>query len=886
MHSHPHAENEHWQEALLHQEGDAQSFGPVANLDAFFSRVYSYYVEEGFWCIVLTRLTGLVTLAFTICFSSFLLLFVNWYWLIHCTDSPDLCEQVVRSWSSLTNNVGVWEFLVLTYFAVFSVYWAWNFIRFLYSLRGISEVAHFYNAQLSIPDHLLASTPWPQIVDKIVLSQQTRKLCIVKDLSALDITNRIMRKDNYMIALVNQRLFHFPILNMCLNRCKRKRAVSPLLRPANGTGGRSDQDAKSDEHEKYLVYGKTLEWNLRTCILNSMFDGQFSVRSAFVSAEGVRNLQRQFILMGVLNLMLLPFIMLFMVILFLLENAEEIHSKRTVLGPRQWTPLSQWRIREYNELQHFFQRRLNDGNEAAATYLSLFPSQMQAILAQAAAYISGAVVGTLALFTLLDPDILTAESFRVWDRPLLWWLATMSGILAISRAFIPTRLSNPAPADRAEALFEVTSQVHYLPKRWREHPALDVTRREFALMFQPRVAILLGEILSVLLAPLILCVVLPPRVPELVTFISESTRNVDGVGSLCCFATFELPGQENADEKGNSSPKRKKKKVFGSGKMEKSCLTFALNHPQSHFGNNLGSSVVLSNAVHHLREGRAGRSSILIPRRGRSDESTIAEEDDSPQEDDEKMESHPLSQSDKALMTSFADMFPVNSPLAGARMDDSLDNFFQAKQPLRAEQVPSHLFGVMQRLGEIQDDEDSDEEPFLQQPLSSLAEEPSPLQGSARHAEHAAVAAFSRSSTEHSAAGLNRSSTEHSAAGLNRSSTEQHRDAAPAHLSSAAPAVYPFSASTGPSNLAANSPLSDSSNFSPPSSRRQSVGGGSSSSSSSSSAAAASSFHGQPDLPFSSSSQTLGTTPPSSSGYTPLNYSERRRRSSSPPPST
>lgn len=707
----PQGDNEYWQEALLHQEGSVQSFGPVANLDAFFSRVYNYYIEEGFWCIVLTRVASLLTLAFTILFSSFLLLFVNWYGLVNCsseTFAHRRCEDVIRGWADLQTELGLWDLTVLAYFTVFSVYWGWHVVRFVYSLRGTSEVAHFYNNQLSIPDHLLASMPWAQIVEKIVLLQETLKLCIVKDLTALDITNRIMRKDNYMIALVNQRFFNFHLPRINCKRCHRGPLQSPLLHPA----ARSEMP-EIQEEKGYLVYGKTLEWNLRTCILNSMLDGQFSVRSAFVSPEGVRSLQRHFILLGVLNLMLLPFIMLFMVILFLLENAEELHSKRTVLGSRQWTPLSQWRIREYNELQHFFQRRLNAGNEAAQNYLALFPSQIQSIVAQSVAYISGALVGTLAFLTLLDSDLLISENFRVWDRPLLWWLGTLAGVLALSRAFIPTRLSSPGPADRAEALYEVTSHVHYLPKRWREHPALDATRQEFALMFQPRVAILLGEILSVILTPMILCFVLPARVPDLVKFINDSTHNVEGVGSLCTFATFELPDREVSEEKTKAVVP--KKKVFGRGKMEKSCLTFALNHPQWPMGTHLGSSVVWNSAANHLRErthgqGRElGKSSILFPRRGRSDESTIAEEgDESPHEEDEdaRKSEHPLTQSDRALMTSFADMFPAQSQLAATRMDDSLDNFLQAKHSLRVEQVPSHIFGVMQRLGEIQDDED------------------------------------------------------------------------------------------------------------------------------------------------------------------------------------
>lgn len=79
---------------------------------------------------------------------------------------------------------------------------------------------------------------------------------------------------------------------------------------------------------------------------------------SFLGRSGVSALQRRFIIMGVLNLLLLPFIMVFMIIFFFLAHAEELHSKKTLFGPRQWNCLSQWKMREFNELHHFFERRL------------------------------------------------------------------------------------------------------------------------------------------------------------------------------------------------------------------------------------------------------------------------------------------------------------------------------------------------------------------------------------------------------------------------------------------------------------------------------------------------------------------------------------------------
>lgn len=525
-------------QAALLEDQDSLGWGAVTNLDAFFSKVYYYYVEEGFWCIVVTRATNLITLGFTIGFSTFLLLFVNWTNLFLCSsaslhfkgspgeEGPCSKAQIVRN--EVFADITLFELVVMCYFGIFAVYWLWNLIRFGYAVRDSAEMRHFFHHHLHISDDQLALIEWSQVVSKLVrLQERDLKLCIVKDLTALDITNRIMRRDNYMIALVNQRLLHFPLaapwgLIPCLRRKAAKRtnvtahtslpspssssaaaAYTPPILPTqsssssssssspapprpspkrakpdrmlsfagaqamtsaaaaadphqsydswgdmgSGLGGLDETDVEGSSEAvgrggtshlgQYLVFGKTLEWNLRFCVLNSMFDQQFSIRKHFLSEQGVRALQRRFILMGLLNLLLLPFIMIFMLIFFFLENAEELNAKKSVLGPRQWTPFAQWQIREFNELPHFFQRRTNLSQAPAQKYLSLYPSSLGSILAQCVAFISGAVVGTLALLTFIDSSVLL--SIRLLGKSLLWWLAMCSAVLAASRGLIPSR---------------------------------------------------------------------------------------------------------------------------------------------------------------------------------------------------------------------------------------------------------------------------------------------------------------------------------------------------------------------------------------------------------------------------------------------------------------
>lgn len=46
------------------------------------------------------------------------------------------------------------------------------------------------------------------------------------------------------------------------------------------------------------------------------------------------------------------------------------------LGSRRWSSLAKWRLREFNELPHYVQHRLDASYEAAVNYVGQFPSPM------------------------------------------------------------------------------------------------------------------------------------------------------------------------------------------------------------------------------------------------------------------------------------------------------------------------------------------------------------------------------------------------------------------------------------------------------------------------------------------------------------------------------
>ena len=69
-----------------------------------------------------------------------------------------------------------------------------------------------------------------------------------------------------------------------------------------------------------------------------MFNQKYEINREFLE-RGAHILRRRFFWVGVANFILMPFTLIFMLVYFFMKHAEELHSKKDYLGPREWSPL-------------------------------------------------------------------------------------------------------------------------------------------------------------------------------------------------------------------------------------------------------------------------------------------------------------------------------------------------------------------------------------------------------------------------------------------------------------------------------------------------------------------------------------------------------------------
>ena len=606
---------------------EAQEEAPlyVRNLDAWLASVYQYWFRKGFATMVASGLTHIFTLAFTIGFSWFLFACVDWAAVWSCHDEKSCASfgtylrfesrarktnlESIKSLHKLKegDRDGL-DALCTAYIVVFGIYWVWSCCATLWTLKGAWDLRLFFRDELGYVDEReLRARRWSDVVRRLGELQARGRAPWrafqtsagddgTSVISASDIAVRIMRKENYLVGLLNAGVLPLelpPTLRKVLGTLK---FYLPFLERSGQMGGDNRGFGR-------LRLTKTLEWSLHACVMDHVFSSRsMMLRRAFV--EDPEALKRRFYVAGALHILLMPFVAAFMIMRFFLQNAQEWRHKKRYLGPREWSPVARWAFRDLNELPHSFEARLQKSKPFADAYVKLFPMPVVTTLARCVALVAGALVATLVAIAAISDDALLLY-VTVEDRNLLWYLGLFSACFAAARALVE---DNPDPVVRDDrrpkkkkqklrraaasskrrrkihrnllgdddafdgddaseddddddfqdnkedqpescpeeeddeeiygpeayekAMRRVAEHTRCFPEEWKGKCHTHQVRDAFARAFRYKAWLFLDEIFSVVFAPLVLCFSLPKCADDICAFVKHNTIEVDGLGAV------------------------------------------------------------------------------------------------------------------------------------------------------------------------------------------------------------------------------------------------------------------------------------------------------------------------------------------------------------------
>ncbi|KAH7918533.1 putative transmembrane protein [Leucogyrophana mollusca] len=535
----------------------------VYNLDAFLQEVYVYYEGKGIWSIALARGLNLLTVGFVIGFSTFLL---------GCVDYGRIRPDKITRLSDVVVDRCVSKFsgFTLLFFLLFTTFYVWQIISFIFEVTRLVDMYHFYTHLLRIPDADIQTISWPEIVRRIGAIREENPITAISStsgtnaatpatatLDAHDVANRIMRQENYLIALFNKDLLDLRV------------PLPPALKSLLNRGG---------DEGKGRTLTRVLEWNLRFCLMEYLFDPQGRVRKVFLKNKNraalIEGLRRRLIFMGILNAIFAPFIFLYMIMYSFFRYFEEYHKNPSSIGGRRYTPFAQWKFREFNELPHLFTRRLDESYPTASMYIGQFPNEKMTIIMRFVAFIAGSFAAVLLLASVIDPDLFL--HFEITPhRTVFFYLGVFGSVLAVARGMIPeeNRVFDPEML-----MTEVIIYTHYMPDEWKGELHSKVVHQEFGELFAMKILVFVQEIVSVLTTPFVLWFSLPLCAPAIVDFFHDFTVWVPGRGYICSFAEFDFKRHGNV-KFGAPTQIQDERMLSREGKMEKSFLNFKAANP-------------------------------------------------------------------------------------------------------------------------------------------------------------------------------------------------------------------------------------------------------------------------------------------------------------------
>ncbi|KMU76254.1 LOW QUALITY PROTEIN: Atg9p [Coccidioides immitis RMSCC 3703] len=484
--SKPSFKSKSWSSISQSKEKAMWRWANVENLDNFLKDVYIYFIGNGIWCIVLSRMLNILTLAFVVGFTTFLTNCVDYRKVPHSKTLNQIIVPKCTNKMSASSTFFLW---------LFTVFWFGKVFQYIIDFRRLRHMHDFYLYLLDVPDSDIQTISWQEVVGRLMalrdanpatagtVSTKHRKYIGSQSkqrMDAHDIANRLMRKENYLIALFNKE-----ILDLTL--------PIPFLRNRQ-------------------LFSRTLEWNLNLCILDYVFNEQGQLRPLFLKATHRRalseGLRRRFIFAGVMNIFIAPFIVAYFLMHYFFRYFNEYQKNPSKIGSRQYTPLAEWKFREFNELWHLFERRIHMSYESANMYINQFPKDKTVQLSRFVAFIAGALLSVLALASVIDPELFLGFEIT-HDRTVLFYIGLFGTVYAVARGVVP---DDAQVFDPEHALLDVTAYTHYKPAHWQGKLHSDDVRKEFATLYQLKVVIFLEEILI----------------------------HVDGLGYVCSFAVFDF----------------------------------------------------------------------------------------------------------------------------------------------------------------------------------------------------------------------------------------------------------------------------------------------------------------------------------------------------------
>jgi autophagy-related protein 9 len=445
----------------------------------YLFNLYYYYYHKGYSNLIVNEIINLGVLIYTV----FLLIF-----LVQCVNFIDLMKYETKERVSISNFVNIhnfWNFnpFIIICSIIFIGYVIIRLISIYASMKKFWQIRKIYHNELQISNEELNTLTWNEVANKII------KCYCYPNLNQYTMALKIMTKENLIISIYNQ------LEELKFNKF-------PLT--------------------------KLLEWNFIFCFINPLINENREISDSIKIDRNsyVSTVNSKLKIISVINLVFMPFLLVFMILYMILQYGEQFYNNPKLIVNRQWSLKALWKLRYYNELPHLFNIRIEKAAIATKEYQKQFPSRLYETISHFITFVMGSVFMILLGLTLLNENLLINLDIS-FNRPILWYMGIIGGILTISKTF-----GNNNSVNDPEKYIKKIGEHISLSEEWLQNCRQSFVKDELIKLFPQRVLLLIEECYCLLLTPYILWFVLKKESPIICDYLINTLTTHHSVNGL------------------------------------------------------------------------------------------------------------------------------------------------------------------------------------------------------------------------------------------------------------------------------------------------------------------------------------------------------------------
>lgn len=460
-----------------------EDFGDASKIDdLFLLHLYIYFLHGGYHNIIIDDIVNILISVFMMLFIKFLYSSVDFIGLFTNTGNHHINEYIHL------DNYGKFDGFMGISFTIFIIYIVFSIIKTYQNIDKFHKIKKFYNDTLHIRDMEIRTFEWEEIINKLVNTCHN-----VSNVNVYTVTSRIMKIDNIFISLWDKKQIPFTYLNTLL------------------------------------------ELNIKYCFLNTLQEGNDKISNKILTnKEDYKNkVKHRIFVIGIINLLFMPFILLFAGFYVIIEYGEEFYNSPKLIASRRWTKISKWRFRFYNELPHVFNNRMSHASIEMKKYFEQFNHRILEIVSRLIVFIISSIFLLLVFIVFINENNLNNIGIFGF-QPILWHITICATTLAIFRNFTKSNIMTHPK----ESLEKANQHLYMIAESNIKCANTVKIKNKMATYYQYQIICLIKEIFSIIITPLYYMPILYEHSDKICDFIIEHIEYHHIMGNVSKFSIF------------------------------------------------------------------------------------------------------------------------------------------------------------------------------------------------------------------------------------------------------------------------------------------------------------------------------------------------------------